>query len=242
MSKPEPFDAGMSMFISDLMDSISMHLREYAVFCPSLDVVPYATNWTVQTAISEGLSSTEVIMNLAATKTVDAAAETVAQAILFDLAEERPGTDVWKSTTTVPVPAVEINSIIFHCGYLIGLAIENGDPEWAQEGTDAIVALTRVVSDNPYHLPSTDYRTDSSAPSFAGSNRAMTAPVPQAAVARLARYMECVARRLDKKVWHLPAHATLTAEILGESFTEQAYTLREINRENGQSAGPRLDG
>lgn len=215
---------------------VAAKMEEYGFLLHATDAIPPLTRWLVQAANRAGYPDPDTFAALFGelTPLIDG----VTHGLLDVMVEERPGTDPWSHTPTIPIPITVVHLVTAGATLIVDIAGSNAKFGYASEVLRSLGKMHEV-------LFSHQLRND---PDIATLNvlirgtsvevHGVVVRLPQSGVAHLARMFESAASRLRSGSLLTQGSAD-DATALAASFESNALTLRDLNTRFGQSAGPR---
>jgi hypothetical protein len=157
---------------------------------------------------------------------VDELADALVDAVLADLAEERPGTNPWSHDARIPVPLHTVAATVLTLSLCVDLAQENNAQEWARSA--------EIASDNLITQLTSCRAADERAPK-------LVLYCPQPGLANIARLFEGMDQRISAGRWAWSSTVGgngIVVETLRAQLQSAATALRSLNARYGRSPAP----
>lgn len=214
-------------------------LREYEFDCSEEASYYLVEQWVKQRAEKTDNSERDIARELKLD--TSNAARSIAQEILADMAEERPGTNPFDHPGTIPVSLPLLIWVTQGLAVASDLALMNGQTVLAHEGISSIVSfLSFAIQSTPR-----DEIPEPTNPNVEVEDNGFNEgyPIillPQSAIAYAARRIEGAMFSLEEGNWGLPLEGDNVEELetVMTNFSNQAYVLRSLNQRYGQSGLP----
>jgi hypothetical protein len=214
-------------------------LREYEFDCSDEASYFLAEQWVAKHAEDTENSERSILRELR----LDASsmARSIAQEVLADMAEERPGTNPFDHPGTIPVSLPLLIWVTQGLTVASDLAMVNGQTVLAHEGLAGVVSfLSFSVRSIPRDEIPEPTNPDVEVNDNGFDEGFPIILLPQSAVAYIARRIEGAMSNLEEGHWALPLEGDDEEELetVMTNFFNQSYSLRALNQRYGQSGLP----
>jgi hypothetical protein len=229
----------LNRLVTVLSLGVCARLDGFGIHLSLTESRPIVERWVRLTATNQGKEAEEFAILI---NDVDPLVDDICDALLGELAEERPGTDPWGHEALIPVPVGILTMIVHALTLCVDLASSNSSPAWARNANTNMSRISTLLTDQ---IISNTFTTDRMHVLMRGKMLPVYGPVvtaPQPALAHLARFFEGTALRVEQGSWHIDGQegAASDAEIasLNKNLTAHAVLLRDLTSRFGRRTEP----
>ena len=232
----ESYDFAVEDYLNRLSVAIKQKLISYSIDINGTEARQFVKKWF------HNLEETrpDEVLNMLADRhnSIEDLSSDIVQTVLLDIAEERPGTNPWGHSATIPLPEHLLSRIAATLSACSIISAANGAHDWA------LNASANAIAANNYHasaIAKGEVLEDEEAEILINgdikSYKGRVLLIPQPASAYLARFFENTLMRIIDQNWVVPKEINSWTETIA-TLKIESDLLRHLNSLYGRKASP----